>query len=139
MLVVGLGPLSKSYGAGSSWRLAFCLFGRIWEVAKQEPRPAIHMEKQLEWALYRWEGVTGDLQGSANSVRQVDGVSDMAPACWPCSCVGGRAQKKGSGLCLPLCPPSSCLDARYFIFSLPATGAVQAATPVLELRGSETE
>ena len=35
--------------------------------------------------------------------------------------------------------PSSCLDARYFSSSLCATGAFQAATPVLELRGSESE
>ena len=35
--------------------------------------------------------------------------------------------------------PSSCLDARYFSFSLYATDAFQAATPVLELRGSESE
>ena len=27
-----------------------CLFERIWEVVKHEPRPTIHMEKQLEWA-----------------------------------------------------------------------------------------
>ena len=27
-----------------------CLFERIQEVVQQEPRPAIHMEKQLGWA-----------------------------------------------------------------------------------------
>ena len=35
--------------------------------------------------------------------------------------------------------PSSCLDARYFSSSLYATVAFQAATLVLELRGSESE
>ena len=35
--------------------------------------------------------------------------------------------------------PSSRLDARHFSFSLYSTGAFQAATPVLELRGSESE
>ena len=33
---------------------------------------------------------------------------------------------------------SSCLDARHFSSSLYATGAFQADTPVLELRGSES-
>ena len=42
---------------------------------KHEPRPAIDMEKQLGWG-----GVSGDLQGGANSVSQFDGVSYMAPA-----------------------------------------------------------
>ena len=35
--------------------------------------------------------------------------------------------------------PSSYLDARYFSSSLYATGAFQTATPVVELRGSESE
>ena len=34
---------------------------------------------------------------------------------------------------------SAHLDARYFIFSLYATSAFQAATLVLELKGSESE
>ena len=34
---------------------------------------------------------------------------------------------------------SSCPNARHFRSSLYATGAFQAATPVLELRGSEFE
>ena len=47
-----------------------------------ESRPAIHMEKQLGWAVnwVGWGGASGDLQGGSNSVSQVDGVSDMAPA-----------------------------------------------------------
>ena len=35
---------------GGFWRLACYLFDRIWEVVKHEPRPVIHMEKQLGWA-----------------------------------------------------------------------------------------
>ena len=35
--------------------------------------------------------------------------------------------------------PSFYIDARHFSFSLYATGAFQAATPVLALRGSESE
>ena len=34
---------------------------------------------------------------------------------------------------------SACLDARHFSFSLYTTGTFQAATPVIELRGSEAE
>ena len=34
---------------------------------------------------------------------------------------------------------SACLDVRHFSFSLYAIGAFQAATPVLELRRSESE
>ena len=36
-------------------------------------------------------------------------------------------------------PLSSCLDARHFSFSLYATGAFEAVTLVLELRGNESE
>ena len=35
--------------------------------------------------------------------------------------------------------PSSCMDARHFSVSLYATVAFQAATLVMELRGSELE
>ena len=45
--------------------------------------------------------------------------------------VGGRFSKGTK--------TSACLDARNFSFSLYTTGAFQAATPVLELRGSESE
>ena len=58
--------------------------------------------------------------GSPRQVKefsQVDGVSDMAPAC---QLFVGR-------------------DARYFSLSLYTTGTLQAATTVLELRGSESE
>ena len=75
-----------------------------------------------------WDGVSGDLQGGANSVSQVDGVSDMAPACQFC----GGGFRKGT-------MASAHLGVRYFSFSLYTTGAFQAATPVLELRGSESE
>ena len=77
-----------------------------------------------------WDGVSGDLQGGANSVSQVDGVSDMAPACQFC----GGGFRKGT-------MASTCLDVKHFSFSLCATqlDAFQAATPVLELRGSAPE
>ena len=52
----------------------------------------------------------------------------MAPACW---LYGGRF-RKGTVASAPL-------DARHFSFSLYATGAFQAATPVVELREGESE
>ena len=91
---------------------------------KQEPRPAIHVEKQLTWAC-KLGGISGDLQGGPNSVSQVDGVSDMAPACGSV----GEEFRKGT-------MASSCLDVRDFSFSQYAAGAFHAATLVLELRGS---
>ena len=50
---------------------------------KHEPRPAIHMEKQ-HGRLVSWVGQS--LWGPTRwfSVSQVDGVSDMAPACQIC-------------------------------------------------------
>ena len=55
LLVPGLGPLSKKYG---DWWLSEAIIAslRIKEVAKHEPKPAIHMEKQLGWA-HRLGGV----------------------------------------------------------------------------------
>ena len=85
-----------------------------------------------------------DLQGRTNGVSQVDGVSDMAPICQLCGSVVGEGSKKGQWL-LPASvsekklSSSFCLDARHFSSSLYATGVFQAATPGLELRGSDSE
>ena len=46
------------------------------------------MEKQLGWGR-----VSGDFQGGANSLSQVDGVSDMPPACCLCGTVGEGLRK----------------------------------------------
>ena len=64
----------------------------------------------------------------------------MAPTYRLCDCMG-RGFRKGtmaflSGKKLSF---SSHLDSRPFTSSLYATGAFQAATLVLELRGSESE
>ena len=48
---------------------------------------------QVEWA-------SGDLQGGANSISQVDGVLEMASSCWLCD---GRAQQRENGLCPTFC------------------------------------
>ena len=62
----------------------------------------------------------------------------MAPACQPRG--GGQGSEEGqrpllTSLSGRQLSPSSSLDARHFSVSLCATGAFQAATLVLELRG----
>ena len=49
-----------------------------------EPRSVIQMEKQLEW-IHKLGGVKSlEISKVGQTVRQVDGISDMAPACWLC-------------------------------------------------------
>ena len=69
--------------------------------------------------------------GRANSVSQMDGVSDMAPACWLCGSVVGGFRKGAMA--------SALLNARHFISFPYATGTFQAGLLVLELKGSECE
>ena len=93
---------------------------------KLEPRPAIHMEKQLPWAC-KLDGAESlrDLQGKSNSVSQVDGVSDVAPVCQLC---GGEGLEKKKWPVLALMPDTSvspCIPLVPF--------------ELLELRGSESE
>ena len=62
---------------------ARCLFERIWKSLKHGLRQAIHMEKALEtgWMGPKvgWGRASGNHQGGANGVSQVDGDSDIAP------------------------------------------------------------
>ena len=146
LLVLGLGPLSKRYGA---------CWGQMlldWEI----------LEKSKTWSkrdhLYgkatgndwvdphvRWSRVLGNHQGGVPSVSQIDGDSDMTPATWLCSAWGGLRER--SGLCQHFClvesaPLPSRLshsDARQFSFSLFVPGSFQDAAPVLELKGGESE
>ena len=98
------------------------------EVVEHEPRPAIHIEKQLGWVRKLGGAESGDLEGGSNSVSQIDEVSDMLPACQLC---GGGSRKGIMAF--------TRLGARHFRLSLNTAGAFQAATWVLELRGSESE
>ena len=97
---------------------------------ERDPRPAINMEKQLGWARTLGGAESLGISNVGQSVSQVDGISDMAPACWLCS-RGGRVRKGTMASAGP--------DARHFSPSLYATGAFQGATVGLELRGSESE
>ena len=54
LLVLGLGPLSKRYGGWRLTEIGYCLFNRMQEVVKCEPRSAIHLEKSLSTA---WVGL----------------------------------------------------------------------------------
>ena len=106
-----------------------CLFERIEEVVKQEPRPAIHRENQLRW---------GHMLGGAESlgiskVSQTVLASLMESHKWLqlAGSVVGEFRKGTMS--------SVCLDATYLSSSWYATGAFQAVTLVLELRGSESE
>ena len=96
---------------------------------KHEARPTIHMEKQLGWA-HKLGGV--ESLGSSN-VGQTVLARLMESQIWhqlAGSVRGGFRKGKMS---------SACLGARHFSFSLYTTGALQAATLVLELGGSESE
>ena len=113
---------------------------------KHKPRQAIHMEKSqlTNWVgpYVGWHGVSGDLQGRANCVSQVDGVSDVVSPISSVALWGGESEKGKWPLpsfCLGKLSPSFCLDATHFSSSLYATDAFQAATSVLELRGNESE
>ena len=95
---------------------------------KHEPRPAIHMEKQLGWAhklvgTESWR-ISKESQIVLARLRESHTWHQLAG-----SVRGGF--RKGT-------MASAHLDARHFSFSQYATGAFQAATPVLELRGSES-
>ena len=73
------------------------MFERFSESLKHEAREASCMEMPLETA---WIGllvgcgrVSGNHQGRANSVSQVDGHSDMVPTC-PLYRIGGISEKE---------------------------------------------
>ena len=69
-----------------------------------------------------WVGVSGDLQGGADSVSQVSEVSDMALTRQLSGSVEGGFRKGTMAFAHLLSRRrlslSSCLDARYFSFSL---------------------
>ena len=92
------------------------------------------MEKQLGWT-HQWGGaeslgISGG-GGRANNISQVDGVSNMALACPLHGSAEGGFRKGTMASARP--------DARHFSLSKYATGALQDATLVVELRGSESE
>ena len=96
---------------------------------KHKPRPAIHMEKQLGWALN-----LGRVESMGISkVGQTVLARLMESQIWYHldSSFGGGFRKRTVA--------SDHLDARHFSSSLYVTGAFQASAQVMELRGSESE
>ena len=88
------------------------------------------MEKQLGWAHK-----LGEIEPlGISKVGQIELVRLMESQIWhqPAGSMGGRGFRKGT-------MASAQLDARHFSFSLYTFGAFQAATPVLELRRTESK
>ena len=92
---------------------------------KHEPGLAIHMEKQLGWA-HKLGGV------------EPQGISKVGQTMLARLICYQLAGPEWGGF-IKEAIASACLNARHFSFFLHTTGAFQAATPVLELRGSESE
>ena len=74
---------------------------------------------EIAWVGLQTGGVgsQGNHQGRTNHPSQVDGVSDIVPACCLCA---GRAQQMNSGLCQHFClgdhcPTSPRPDARHCV------------------------
>ena len=96
---------------------------------EHEPRPTIHMVKQLGWA----HKLCGAKSVEISKVGQTVLARLIESQIWHqlSGSVRGGFSKGTMASARP--------DARHFSSSLCATGAFQAATPVLELRGSESE
>ena len=91
---------------------------------KYEPRPAINTEKQPGYVRTESLGVFNVGQTVLARLLESQIWHQLA------SSVGGEFKRTMD---------SACLDARHFSFFLYAMDAFQAATLVLELRGSESE
>ena len=88
--------------------------------------------------------ILGTAQSRAVRASRVDGFSDMAPLL--CGSLWGRAQERNIGHCKisgvlsgKKMSPGTVPDARHFSFSLHVIDGLQAAAPMLEARGSESE
>ena len=92
----------------------------------KEQRPATLMEKQFGWAYNLGGAESRGISRAGHTVlaRLMESQKWQKPT-----------GSMGGGLCKGTMA-STYLDARHFSFSLYTTGAFQAATPVLELRGS---
>ena len=101
-----------------------CLFDRISEVVKHKPTPAIHMGKHLGW---------DHKLGGAESLGISKAGLTVLPRCIE-SQMWHQSARFRKGKMASVHP-----DARNLSSSLYATGAFQAATPILELSGSKSE
>ena len=96
---------------------------------KHVPKVVIHMEKQLGWTCK----LGGAESLGTSKAGQTVLARLMETGIWHhlIGSVGGGCRKGTIG--------SAHLDARLLSLSLYATGAFQSVTPVLELRGNESE
>ena len=96
---------------------------------KHRLRPAIHMEKQHGWAGKLGGAVSQGISRAGQTVlaRLMESQiwHQLAGSVW-------EVFRKGT-------MASACLDVSHFNSSLYAIGVFQAATPVLELRGRESQ
>ena len=94
---------------------------------KHEPRLAVHMEKQLGWAHKLGEAEPLGISKAGQTV-----LARMMESHIQYHLTGfvGGGPTKGT-------MASACLDARYLILPLHATGALQATIPEPEPRGRE--
>ena len=98
-------------------------------MVKHEQRPAIHMEKQLGWTQKL--GGAESLGISKASQTVVARLMDSQIWHQLAGSFGGGFRKGTMA--------SACLDAAHFSSSRYATDVFQAATPVPELRWSDSE
>ena len=96
---------------------------------KHETRPAIHVEKLHGWT-YKLHGL--ESLGISKAGQTVSAMLMESQIYHQLAGSLSGGLRKGT-------MASAHLDARYFSFSLYATDVFQAATPVLELRGSESK
>ena len=87
----------------------------------------------MENQLGRAPKLCGDESLGISKADQIVLARSMEPQIWHqlAGSLGGGFRKGTMAY--------ACLDARHFCFSLYTIGASQAATPVLELRGSDSE
>ena len=105
---------------------------------KHEPRPYIHVEKQLWWAskLGGTESLGISRAGQTVLAMLMQSQIWHQPASSVTLCGEGPLLDFLSGRKLT---PNSYHNARHFSFSLYTTGAFQTATLLLELRRSKSE
>ena len=108
----GSGEVNERYRAHWSQML---LFGENLEKSEAWVKTSHSYGKAMEtaWVVLKagWSRTSGNHLGGANSMSQVDGVSDVELACWLC---GDKALKRKNGLCQPFflgkrCPPALAL------------------------------
>ena len=117
---------AASAGSGAHWG-QLLLFDRLSEVVKLPFTRKSSLGRPVCWVGQSfWGSPTW-----SNGVSLVKGVSNRAPACSLHGSAGGGPRKG----------PVSCAhpSASHFSLAQDATGGLQAATPVLELRGSKSE